>query len=163
MGSTPGQTDFVLAVDGRPPASVRIACSRQVVEAGVLSQAADGNDAQSEYRQKEWPHRIGTIGDQPHLRFHAQRAKGLHEPSQQFHAELMFGTKFPVVFLRQLRHIDLADVQHRTQRQRDHAPRRMRCEPSQGDPVVSVQPLAVCRSWRRIMMNSGPFNVPSVT
>ena len=53
----------------------------------------------------------------------------------------MLGAEFPAIFFRQLRHVDLADVQHRAQRQRDHAPRRMRCQPGQGDPVVSVQPL----------------------
>ena len=83
--------------------------------------------------------------------------------TQQLNAELMFGAKFPVMFYCQLRHIDLADVQHRTQRHRDHAPHRMRRQPGQGDPVVSVQPLAVGRSGSRVVMDAGAFDVPSIT
>ena len=75
----------------------------------------------------------------------------------------MLGAEFPAIFFRQFGDVDLADVQHRAQRQRDHAPRRMGCQPGQGDPVVPVQPLAVCRSGSRVVMDAGTFHVPAIT
>ena len=154
------QADFVLAVDA---VAVRTR-GRQVKQTDVLAQPADDNDAQIEHWQEKRSRRIGTIDGQPHLHLQTQRADRLHEPSQQFHAELMFGAKFPgVMFFRQFGHVDLADVQHRAQRHRDHTPQRMRRQPGQGDPVVSVEPLAVGRSGSRIVMDAGTFHVPSIT
>ncbi len=38
----------------------------------------------------------------------------------------------------------------------------MPCQPGQGNPVVSVEPLAVRRSGRRMVMDTGAFDVPSI-
>ena len=108
------QTDLVLAVEGVSPASVRIGWSWQVVKASVLSQAADDHDVQTEYGEKKRTRGIGTIDRQPDLRLHPQLADRLHEPSQQLHAELMLGAEFPGILFRELRDVDLADVQHRS-------------------------------------------------
>ena len=110
MCDTLRHMDVVFAIDGVSPAAVRIRFSWQVVEAGVLSQAADDHDVQREYWEEKRPRCIAAIDRQPYLRLHPQRADRLHEPRQQHDAKLMLGAKFPAIFFRQLRDVDLADV-----------------------------------------------------
>ena len=75
----------------------------------------------------------------------------------------MFRRKFPAPFHVEPRHIDFANIQQRTQRQCDHAPTRMLCQPRQRDPIVPVAKLTTRWSRRRIMMHAGSFDVPPVT
>jgi len=55
--------------------------------------------------------------------------------------------------------IALPYIQHRKQRKGDHAPQRMCHQHGQADPVVTVQPLAIDGTRRRMMMNVGSFHV----
>ncbi len=71
----------------------------QVVKAGVLSQTADDDDAQVEHRLEKRHRRISTVGYQPDFRLDSECADTRDEPSQQLHAKLMFGVKFPVLLV----------------------------------------------------------------
>ena len=75
----------------------------------------------------------------------------------------MFGAKLPAIFLGQLRDIHFANIQQRTQRQGDRAPRRMRHHQRDCDPVVAIEPFAIGRPRRRVMMHAGPLDVGTVT
>ena len=75
----------------------------------------------------------------------------------------MFRAELPAVFRVQWRHINLADIQQRTQRQRDDSPQAVRREKRQRHEVVTVQPLAASGSGRGIVMHAGALHMFAIT
>ncbi len=75
----------------------------------------------------------------------------------------MLHRECPAPFRVELRHIDFANREQRTQRQRDHAPPRMLRQPRQRDSVVAIAELAPRRSRRGVMMHTGSFDMLPAT
>ena len=66
----------------------------------------------------------------------------------------MFCPKLPIILVYEFRHIDFTDIQQRPQRQGNDTPGWMFGQPSQRDPIVSIQPFAVSRSGSGIVVVS---------
>ena len=164
LPGTLGEAELVRAVLPRataPTTRAALELRRHAAQRRVFAQSADDGDARLQGTPQERAFGVAAIDDQPHGfsgLFH-ERNDPLHQSRRQLQ---LGGEPRPTTALGNRGHGLLANIQQRTQRQRQGTPPRMSQGQRNRDPHVSVEKRLIGRTRRGIVMHIRALDLRAV-
>lgn len=151
------QADSVLSILTRTPPLTRLV-HRKIEQFGITAKPGYHRRPFGQEPTHQHFARVRAVKHHDESSPAAERFERSYHLAAEVQRELMFGAEFPLVSGLESFDVHFPNVQMRQQRQGNHAEQWMRKRERQADPVVTVEPLAVARTGRGVVVNVGRFD-----